>query len=185
MKSIRPIEHKDLAAIKEFTDRAIGENYYSRKELEDLWRRSQCGDSQCSFVLEIDNSIQGIRFTFPPGLWSQGKGKGLSPELWPKPLKKTAYFQSLFIAPEWTGQGVGKELSRKSIEVLKELGAEGIVCHSWKESPNDSSGRYFRSLGFQTIKIHPEYWIDVDYLCIKCRSKPCLCTAEEMYLELK
>ena len=185
MKSIRPIDREDIPALQNFTDLAIGKDYYSPAEWEDMIHRSQCGDHQCSFVLDDDGSIKGVRISFPPGRWRKGKGEGLSPSLWPQPEASTAYFQSLFVAPELMGQGFGKELSLKSIEVLRQVGARGIVCHSWRESPHDSSGRYLRKLGFKRIKEHLQYWKDVDYTCTRCQEKPCLCTADEMYMELK
>lgn len=185
MKSIRPIELSDVLALKEFTDLAIGKNYYSVQEWEVMIHRSESDGVQYSLVLKIAEKIKGLRITFPPGKWDKGKGEGLSPDLWPHSIEETAYFQSLFIAPELTGQGLGKELSTKSIEALRAAGAKGIVCHSWKQSPHDSSGRYLKKLGFKWVKEHPEYWKNVDYLCTRCKVKPCLCTADEMYMELK
>ncbi len=180
---IRPLRKTDIPAVKEFTDRAIGTDYYSVPELEDIYQKSMAGDVMCTLILEIEGQVQGVRITYPPGNWAHGKGKGLSPSLWPHPMNKTAYFQSLFIAPSLTGSGYGRTLSLKTIELLKGIGTQGIVCHSWKESPNDSSGRYLRALGFKLIDTHPLYWKEVDYVCTRC-GKPCLCTAEEMYLDL-
>lgn len=181
--NIRPLEETDLAAVKEFTDHAIGQDYYSLHELLDVFERSKLHGRMCTLVLAKGASIRGIRITYPPSQWTHGKGKGLSPSRWPYHLSETAYFQSLFVAPELTGKGYGRKLSLRALEILKELGAKGVVCHSWKESPNDSSGRYLRSLGFKLIETHPLYWTEVDYTCTRC-GKPCLCTAEEMYLDL-
>lgn len=176
--------HSDIEAIKEFTDRAIGTNYYSIPELEGIFQKSAFNKIMCTLVLEIDGKIEGVRITYPQGQWSKGKGQGLNPNLWPHSLEETAYFQSLFVSQELTGHGYGKKLSLRAIEVLKSIETKGIVCHSWKESPNDSSGRYLRALGFKLIATHPLYWKEVDYTCTRC-GKPCLCTAEEMYLDLK
>lgn len=186
--TIRELRRDDLAAVKEFTDRAIGRNYYSLDELERIFERSLAPGGErptmCSLVLEnAAGGIQAIRITYPPGRWEKGKGKGLSPTLWDAPFAQTAYFQSLFVDPALTGQGWGKRLSERAIEILRGLGAAAIVCHSWKESPHDSSGRYLRGLGFRTVATHPLYWKDVDYVCTRC-GKPCLCTAEEMILPL-
>jgi len=179
---IRPLLKEDLPELKEFTDRAIGHGYYTLSELEDIYERSLTEHQKMmTLVLLIDHKIQGVRITFPPGHWEKGKGRGLSIKSWPHPLKETAYFQSLFIDPKLSGQGFGKKLSLRAIEALKIIGAKGVVCHSWKESPHDSSGKYLRSLGFKLIATHPNYWKEVDYECTRC-GKPCLCTAEEMYL---
>lgn len=178
---IRPMTQADLPAIKRFTDHAIGANYYSDQELGEILKRSESNGRDYSLVLEDEiGAIRGVRITYPPGKWTHGKGKGLTPEKWKVQKSETAYFQSLFVDPELTGHGWGKKLSSAALKMLKEeLGAKAVVCHSWKESPHDSSGRYLRGLGFEVVATHPLYWKDVDYICTRC-GKPCLCTAEEM-----
>lgn len=183
--SIEELKLSDLPALKDFTDREIGSGYYSQEEIEDIFRKSQKNGRMCSFLLKKGVEIFGVRFTYAPGNWSHGKGKGLTVERWPYPLSETAYFQSLFLSNQVQGQGWGGKLSAKSIEVLKEIGAKGIVCHSWKESPNNSSTKYLEKMGFRVIKEHPKYWQNVDYNCTRCGKPPCLCTAVEMYLKLE
>ncbi len=185
---IRPMTKEDIPLIKAFTDIAIGTGYYTIKEIEDIYERSiTTTGKMMTLVLILQNKIHGVRITYPPGNWQSGKGKGkdkgLTTDRWPYPLSETAYFQSLFVDPNLTGQGYGKKLSERALEILKKIGAKGVVCHSWKESPHDSSGKYLRAMGFQMIATHPYYWKDVDYVCTRC-GKPCLCTAEEMYKEL-
>lgn len=180
---IRPMQTQDIPAIRAFTDMAIGTNYYSEEELKDIFQKSILNGVCCTLVLEDAGKMFGIRITYPQGNWQKGKGKGLSPAEWKVPQKDVAYFQSLFIHPELTGKGWGKKMSLHAIELLKKLGAKAIVTHSWKESPEDSSGRYLRGMGFRLVATHPLYWKDVDYVCTRC-GKPCLCTAEEMILKL-
>ena len=181
---IRSMAKSDLERVKEFTDRAIGTGYYSTSELEAIYQQSIFKNEKVlTLVLEIDEQIKGVRITYPPGQWQKGKGEGLNPTLWPYSLDETAYFQSLFVDPQLTGRGYGKLLSQAAIKNLKDIGAKGIVCHSWKESPHDSSGKYLRALGFELIAAHPLYWNEINYVCTRC-GKPCLCTAEEMYLSL-
>lgn len=185
---IRPLSKSDFSSVKTFTDMAIGEGYYSMQELEKIYDQSMHGNTMCTLIAEFkdskgDEKIGGIRITYPPGNWSHGKGQGLNPEKWPHTLPQTAYFQSLFVSPELTGQGLGKKMSYEAIRILKTIDTKGIVCHSWRESPQDSSGRYLRALGFQLIAEHPLYWSKVDYTCTRC-GKPCVCTADEMYLDL-
>lgn len=162
---IRPLTHTDITAAQVFTDRVIGSGYFSACELEDIVQRSCKNGQSCSLVLEDEaGRLRGLRITFPPGNWQHGKGgaesaaHGLTLKLWKAELQKTAYFQSLFVDPELTGQGWGKRLSLKSMEALKSLGAQAVVCHSWVESPHDSSRRYLRSLGFEKVATHPLYW---------------------------
>jgi len=186
MLHIRPILAADLPAIREFTDQEIGAGYYSQAELDEIFRRSQKKGVMFTLLLEDESKkIKGIRITYPPGQWEHGKGRGLVPSQWPHDFRQTAYFQSLFIAADLQGGGWGGKMSQRAIEILRGAGAKGIVCHSWKESPNNSSTRYLQKLGFKVIAEHKEYWRDVNYNCTRCLKPPCLCTAQEMYLDLE
>ncbi len=182
---IEELKLSDLTALKQFTDHEIGSGYYSTTELEEIYQKSQKNGQMCSFLLKQQGEIFGVRFTYAPGMWKHGKGDGLTVDSWPYPLQDTAYFQSLFLSNKVQGQGWGGKLSARSIEVLKTVGAKGIVCHSWKESPNNSSTKYLQKIGFQKIKEHPLYWQHVNYNCTRCGKPPCQCTAIEMYLKLE
>ena len=187
--SIQSLERADLVRLKEFTDREIGAGYYSTNELEDIYERSRASgphgeDVMCSRILKDGDEILGVRFTFPPGRWNKGKGSGLNVTKWPHSLDRTGYFQSLFLSDKVQGQGWGAKLSLASIESLREIGARGVVCHSWKESPNNSSTKYLEKMGFERVAEHPLYWKDVDYCCTRCLKPPCQCTAIEMYYEI-
>ncbi len=189
MYRIRPLKTQDLEALREFTDREIGAGYYSQHELENVYRQSQVNGVMCSLIVEVEHGpsageIAGVRISYPPGQWQHGKGHGLKPELWPHSQSETAYFQSLFLSQVLQGQGWGGRVSREAIRILKAVGAKGIVCHSWKQSPHNSSTRYLQKLGFETVAEHPEYWRDVLYDCTVCLKPPCRCTAQEMYLDL-
>ncbi len=183
---IKALQREDLAAVRVFTDSQIGAGYYSTFELEDILQRSEKNGVMCSLVLQNpDGQILGVRFSYPPGQWEHGKGMGLEPQKWPHPMAETAYFQSLFVSDSLRGQGWGGRLSRQALERLGEVGARGAVCHSWKESPHNSSTRYLLKLGFISIADYPLYWKDVHYNCTRCLKPPCQCTAVEMYLNLK
>lgn len=182
---IRSMQESDLNRVKSFTDRAIGANYYTLEELASIHSKSTKNDRCASLVLAgKDEEIFGVRLSYPPGNWESGKGRGLCPDRWRVNLTETAYFQSLFIDPNLTSQGWGKKMSLLSISMLKSMGAKAVVTHSWRESPDDSSGRYLRGMGFEHIQSHPLYWFEVDYQCTRC-GKPCVCTADEMILYIE
>lgn len=177
---IRELKENDLIAVKAFTDGTIGKNYFSVEELQECFSKSLSQGVMCSFVLvDEQDQIHGFRLAYPPGTWSKGKGSVLRADLWKVPLDKVAYFQSLFLASDAQGQGWGPLLSEAAITAFRKLGAEAIVTHAWKESPNNSSIRYLSKFGFESVATHPEYWIDVDYECVR-DGRPCRCTAEEM-----
>ncbi len=185
MLKIRPFTADDLAKVKEFTDREIGAGYYSDTELQNIFARSHKDGVMCSLLIENRaGEIKGIRLSYPQGQWQSGKGQGLHPEKWPHPLQDTAYFQSLFLSADLQGQGFGGKISAEALRLLRQSGAKGVVCHSWKESPNNSSTRYLLKLGFSVVAEHPGYWREVNYNCTRCGKPPCQCTALEMYLNM-
>jgi ribosomal protein S18 acetylase RimI-like enzyme len=191
---IVPLDEVTPQALKDFSDLYIGKNYFSESQLADFIMKSQKNGIQCSLALVSQNQdskvpsqseVLGMRLTFPPQNWDSSTKKGLSVRDWPHPLNETAYFQSLFLAPQLRGQGWGGRLSEESIHKLLQLGVSGVVCHSWLESPQNSSLKYLLKMGFKKIKTHPQYWSSLDYECVRCGKPPCLCTAEEMYLDLR
>jgi GNAT superfamily N-acetyltransferase len=185
---VRAIEPGDFLKVLAFTDTYIGENYFSETKLKKLFAASRKNGVNCSFVLEDEGGIKGLRLTFPPGQWSNDQidrdpRQPTHPELWGVGPEHVAYFQSLFLASEYQGKGWGERLSMASIENLMKVGAQAVVCHSWDESPNDSSRKYLLKLGFKPLVSISQYWKMIDYECPRC-GKPCLCTATEMIFHM-
>lgn len=179
---IRELIMSDLDAVLRFSDRQIGQDYFSPQKLAEIIEASTMKNVSVSFVLEDEEGIQGIRLTYPPGQWlKRHVSQPAHPELWRVPLAQVGYFQSLFIAPKYQGQGFGQRLSMASVENLRKLNTKAVVCHSWDESPNNSSRKYLNSLGFEPVCQIPNYWKQIDYECTRC-GKPCVCTATEMIL---
>ena len=175
---LRPMEEKDLGLVRNFADKWIGQDYFEEKELRRYFSYSLVADQSCSYVAFKDEELVGIRLTFAPGNWIDEFSKGLTYDQWSVDKEKTAYFKSLFIAESAQGQGVGKFLSTLSMEALKN--AEAIVCHSWLESPNNSSFSYLKKFGFQKVREHPLFWNHLEYECIRCTPSRCECSAVEM-----
>lgn len=186
--AIKPLETNDLPQVLKLADETIGQGYFSFEELQEIYELSLTPKGSCSFVLidTLTQKVFGLRLTYPPGAWHQKEkfsdGR-LAVNLWPSRPEKTAYFQSLFIHPLVQKMGWGPKLTEASIQVLKQVGTVAIICHSWKESPNNSSYRYLEKAGFRTLKEHKAYWSQVDYECPVC-SRPCHCNAFEMVKEL-
>lgn len=179
--AIEPMTLKDLPQVLVFCDRYMGENYYTLSSLTESFTLSQKDGRTCSFCLwnEQDELI-GVRISYAPGIWVEKMGDGVTPNEWKVEAPYVAYFKSLFLSKRYQKRGLGPKLSDKSIEVLKEFGAKAVVCHSALDSPGNSSQKYLRKIGFEPIKIHPNFWSDIDYSCTFCKKKPCVCTAEEM-----
>lgn len=176
------LEHIDK--LKQFSDREIGRDYFSIEELKEIHKLSHKNGLNASFLLldEVDE-IKGMRLTFAPGNWLE-KIDRKTAEDWEVNPEDVAYFKTIFLCKNIKGKGWGNKLSSKSIKVLKQMKAKGIVCHSWKESPNNSSFRYLSRLGFTIVAEHENFWKPYDYECVRCGKPPCLCTATEMILKL-
>jgi len=178
--SYKDIVKEDIADLLNFTDRWIGKNYFSSKELEEILDYSSVNEINTSLkAVSKSDEIAGVRLTLAPGEWVSTM-RGLSTDLWRVHPNEVGYFKSLFISESFQKMGIGKELSKRSIEKLKELGAKAVICHSWLESPNNSSQRYLLSMGFEAVKEYREFWSEIDYHCTKCGPAKCMCTAIEM-----
>ena len=183
---LRPLEISDITATLAFTDQWIGVNYYSSTEMQEILAISCQGSKNASLGAFAKSSngeghnLVGVRLTFAPGAWITKKGRGISPDLWQVGPERVAYFKSLFVRPDFQQLGIGRQLSEKSIAILQEMGARAIVCHSWLESPRNSSQAYLSKMGFTCVAVHPMFWHEIDYLCTRCAPGRCVCTAMEM-----
>lgn len=145
---IIPFSSEKIDEVKIFTDIHIGLNYYSKEDLQEICKKSILNGENSSFLLLKDNQIKGIRLAYMPGNWSKGKGsEGLSPSSWSNfSIDELGYFQSLFLAQDFIGQGWAPVLANLSIAAIKKAGGQGILTHSWLESPNNSSRKYLEKL---------------------------------------
>lgn len=177
--TIIPFQHDKIDDVKQFTDCWIGQDYFCVEELADVLDLSCSSKLNASFLAYDQDLLVGVRLSYLPGAWVKS-ARGITPALWPCQVDKVAYFKSLFIAQSAQKKGLGRTLSQKSLDVLKQAGAQAVVCHSWLESPEDSSRRYLQAMGFRSVASHEKFWEPIDYLCTRCTPKPCQCTAVEM-----
>lgn len=177
--TFRSLELNDIETVKKFTDQWIGLNYFSKLELEVIYKKSQQRGLNSSFLAWDGEDLVGIRLTLAPGWSGSGQQKTFS-ERWTVNPLTVGYFKSLFVHPNYWRRGYGKELSRLSQQILKEQGATAIVTHSWFESPGQSSQALLLKMGFTEVGRHLKYWEAIDYLCNLCKPLRCRCTAIEM-----
>lgn len=189
MIEVRELRPSDLNEFLRFTDINIGKGYFSEEKARKIISHSYKDGIPVSFVMveysPNGENIVGVRLSYPPGQWlDRDPRQPIHPDKWNATFAETGYFQSLFIDEKFQGQGWGVRLSDYSIKAMKSLGAKAIVCHSWDESPNNSSRKYLDRLGFKPVVKIPEFWKVIDYECTRC-GNPCLCTATEMiyYME--
>lgn len=170
--------HSETA--RTIADAVGGDDYVSAEDFLSYVARSARDGVSCALgAWSNSGEMLGFRFTLPPGGWTSGRGRGLRPDAWPAPLASMGYFQSCFVDPQHTGRGIGRALSQEALRRLFQLGAKGVVAHSWKESPHNSSRRVLERLGFRAVAEYPDYWGDIPYHCHACGGA-CHCTAVEM-----
>lgn len=172
---LSPLTENDIDEVVAFFDKWSGKNFYTPDDVRQIISKSL----GASFVARVGETVAGIRLTYAPGDWVD-EYEQITPEAWKTSRDKAGYFKSLFVSDKFQKMGIGKSLSSKSIEVLKELGAEAILCHSWLESPNNSSQIYLKKMGFEPVKEHKNFWYEVPYQCVRCKPEKCICTGVEM-----
>ncbi len=185
---VREMRAEDADEVAALADVVVGPGYYPTPTVLEYLGRSTRGETVCAHVARVvtdrgEGALVGFRFALPPGAWSSGRGRGLTPARWPAPLDRCGYFQSSYVAFDHMGQGLGRRMAQRALTALRSLGAEAVVTHSWKESPHGSSFRYLSRLGFRPVAEHADYWAEVDYVCW-LDGQPCRCTAIEMVLDL-
>src|SRR5688572_23574519 len=89
---IAPLEIEHLPRVREFTDRAIGEGYFSIENLHEIVKKSVANGENCSFVL-LDSAtspktVLGVRLSYPPPQWQNESRlvQKLNPAKWSVPL---------------------------------------------------------------------------------------------------
>ncbi len=182
--TIRSLRKEDINELKSFTDQWIGRDYYGEEELSQVLEASELDGESASFGAWSEGQLAAARLSFAPGRWDKLITRGLTPKSWPCSEKDMAYFKSLFVAEKFQCQGLGRSLSGASLEVLKRMGAKAVLCHSWLESPGNSSQRYLLAMNFKEVARHEKFWFPIDYECTRCAPERCVCTAAEMVLDL-
>ncbi|MCB0355486.1 MAG: GNAT family N-acetyltransferase [Bdellovibrionales bacterium] len=183
---IRQLKREDWSQIVCLSDKNLGENYMTEQDLQSYFGPGRQNNSKASFVLvDNQNNVLGFRICFAPGDWPEEVLQKSLVSKWPLPPHQVAYFKTLLIDSRFQGQGWGPQLSTAAQVELEKMGALAIVCHSWKESPNNSSQRYLQKEKFKNIGEIKNFWQTKDYSCSGCHAQPCKCTAIEMIKILK
>lgn len=80
----------------------------------------------------------------------------------------------------WQGRGIGRELGRRRLSWLQEMGCTASVGISW-ESGRRSSDRVYQWLGFERLSRMEEFYVEMShergFICPVCGPPPCLCAA--------
>ncbi len=113
---------------------------------------------------------------FDPNISSELKGKAVGS------------FSTLCVHERFRGQGIGKRLSQRRLEWLRERKCEVILGVSWVSGLPDTSDRVFEIMGFKAVKTVSNFYHDSSlehpFSCPGCGKSPCVCSAILYRLDL-
>jgi len=184
--NIKAMQHEDLEEIMMISEIVMGRDYLSKKELIEDIRKSEKGGIRNNLVATDNGKIIGYVIMHAPGSWSVNQS--CSPNLWPSPIERCAYYKSINVLEENRGYGVGTKLSEEAIRNAKKQRADTIIVHAWLNSPSNSSLRLMEKLGGKVIKVYEKRWyeesIQNGWECSRC-GNPCYCDSAEMFILIK
>jgi ribosomal-protein-alanine N-acetyltransferase len=83
-------------------------------------------------------------------------------------IEPVADIQTIAVAPQWQGRGIGAELLRRLIAEAQSRSAEHVLLEV--RSDNPTAQRLYRRFGFEQIHLRPRYYRDgADALVMKLR----------------
>jgi GNAT superfamily N-acetyltransferase len=184
--NIIPLEPKHFADVIALGNAVHGDNYLSLETLSHMHKIGFSKGINACFVAYADDKLVGFRITYAAGNWPTEKW--CTPELWGHAIENVCYFKCNTVDESCRGQGIGKKLLARSIEMTKQQGATAGLAHIWMQSPGNSAFRYMTGAGGKLIKTHSDRWVETSlndgYHCVICDGI-CHCDAAEMILEFK
>lgn len=141
-------------------------------------------------VKKSDELVGMLSMRRPGKIFDEIEDKYFNLELIKFSKEEIGYIALVVIKKEVQGQGIGKTLVQKAIELQKEWGAKAIIVHASQSSPGKGSEKLFASQGFKPVFLHKAPWHDYSkeqgsegFWCNFC-GNPCNCDELEMVKEL-
>ncbi|MEO5803594.1 MAG: GNAT family N-acetyltransferase, partial [Verrucomicrobiota bacterium] len=89
--------------------------------------------------------------------------------------------ESASVEESWQGHGVGRELGRRRVAWLEEMGCDVIVGIAWESGSPHTSDRVFLRLGFEPLARVQDFYVNISvqrgFICPVCGPPPCRCSA--------
>jgi ribosomal protein S18 acetylase RimI-like enzyme len=127
---IRELGIKDVEAISEIYGGIIQEPV--KPDFKQLIQRHAESKDDLCFVAEVDGKVVGFMVSY---ILTLGFG-----------IEKSAWIATLGVAPEYMGQGVGKQLGEKLFDYYKAQGIRSVYTSVRWDSTDLLS--FFKTLGF-------------------------------------
>lgn len=180
-----PTTEKDYADIVSLVE----SNLYKEKSLLDEIKEASVGEVM---IAKKDGLIVGMLSMRRPGkIFKEIEDKYFDLNALECSKDDTGYIALVAVKKKMHGQGVGKLLVKKAIELQNEWDAKAIVVHASQSSPGHAADRLFSSFGFVPTKLHTAPWHDYSkeagpdgFWCNFC-GNPCKCDELEMVYYIK
>ncbi len=165
-----------------------GDAYLTDSSMQSIYQKSVKDGINCSFVM-LDESVSpakvvGFRLTYAPTNWEVDQW--CSPDLWKLPIEQLCYFKSSTVDENYRAMGIARKMLEASTAAAKQQGAQGGICHTWMQCPDNAAFHYFVNCGGQHLKTYPNRWLEdsyAGYRCVTCGvDEYCRCDAGEMIL---
>ncbi len=95
--------------------------------------------------------------------------------------KKVGSFSTMCTHESYQGKGIGRLMSQKRLEWVKEQKCDVVVGVSWVSGLKHTSNRVFEKIGFSPVrqvdKFYLQQSIDHPFECPGCNVLPCICSA--------
>jgi len=102
--------------------------------------------------------------------------------------KTVGSFSTLCVHERFRGKGLGKRLSQRRLEWLRERKCQVILGVSWISGLPHTSDRVFEAIGFKAVKAVSNFYRDSSlkhpFSCPGCEKSPCICSAVLYRLDL-
>ena len=181
------IQYKTMAAsdfnnVIALGNHVHGDGYLNDDNIRQWFDKGLKDNLNSNIVAYLDKTLVGFRISYSAGNWQADQW--CTPSKWKSLEQQTAYFKCNTVSEECRGLGIGSQLLKLSIDVLKLQGAKAGVSHLWRQSPNNSAVGYFTKCGGALVKDHPDKWHQDSvngYQCTLC-GFDCHCVAAEMII---
>jgi len=186
-RRIIPIDLKNkelLNKVLELENKVFGEGFLKMEELIRQIQLCQKDSNNNAICIMEDEKIIWFWICFLWGNWDRSE---IEIDAKFENLQTISYLKTLIIDPDLQWRGKWKYILDILLQNAKKSWDKQVLLHTWVESPNNSSRRFFEKHGANIVKTYHKKWyqdsIDNGWICTRCWN-PCECSSVEMIIDL-
>jgi len=174
--TVIPAKEEHYAAIVKIASARLGNNYITRQGLCELLGSG----AKCIVAVDkVTKKVLGFsiftRVDYDE-VMSMTKNRPV-PEL--NGETGIGYIKTVAVGSSYSGKGIGMDLIKRSMQILKSEGATSYISTAWKHAGITNVASLLKSVGFERSFELEEYWtqasIDEGFECPHC-GNPCHCS---------